>query len=140
MVTDRGQKYRKMATRGKYQRLYTHLCNLPGREWRTTFGEIETIIGFELPPSARLHRPWWSNQGGGNGHSQALAWGAAGWKTAEVNMDVETLLFRKDSRPEGTRKPGLDEIWPVHPTAVWPEGLRLGREDRHEDMVSFQCS
>ena len=136
MEMDREQKYREMAIRGKYQRLYTHLCSLPDLEWRTTFGEIEAIIGFELPASARLHRPWWSNQGGGNGHSQALAWGAAGWKTAEVNMDDETLLLRKDSRPEATRKPGLDEVWPVHPTAVWPEGLSLRREDMYEDGVS----
>ena len=136
MEMDREQKYREMAIRGKYQRLYTHLCSLPDQEWRTTFGEIEAIIGFELPASARLHRPWWSNQGGGHGHSQALAWGAAGWKTAEVNMDDETLLLRKDSRPEATRKPGLDEVWPVHPTAVWPEGLSLRREDMYEDGVS----
>ena len=126
-----------MAIRGKYQRLYTHLCSLPGQEWRATFGEIEAIIGFKLPASARLHRPWWSNQGSGNGHSQALAWGAAGWKTAEVNMDDETLLLRKDSCPEAIRKPGLDEVWPVHPTAVGPEGLRLRREDMYEDGVSL---
>ncbi len=133
---DREQKYREMAIRGKYQRLYTYLCSLPDQEWRTTFSEIEAILGFELPASARLHRPWWSNQGGGNGHSQALAWGAAGWKTADVNMDDETLLLRTDSRPEETRKLGLDEIWPVHPTAVWPEELSLRRKDMYEDRIS----
>ena len=132
-MTDREQKYREMAIRVQYQRLYTHLCSLPGQEWRTTFCEIEAIIGFELPASARLHRSWWSNRGGGNGHGQALVWSTAGWKTAAVNMDDETLLLRKDSFPEATRKPGLDEVWPVHPTAVWPEGLRLRREDLCED-------
>lgn len=137
MAMDREQKYREMALQGKYRRLYTHLCGLPSQEWRTTFGEIEAIIGFELPASARLHRPWWANQSGGNGHSQALAWGAAGWKTAEVNMDDETLLLRKDSRPEATRKPSLDEVWPVHPTAVWSERLSLRREDMYEDRVSL---
>ena len=136
MAMDRERKYREMALHGKSRRLYAHLCSLSGQEWRTTFGEIEAIIGFELPASARLHRSWWSNQSGGNGHSQALAWGAAGWKTAEVNMDDETLLLRKDSRPEATRKPGLDEIWRVHPTAVWPEGLSLRREDIYGDRAS----
>lgn len=36
MATDRDQLYRKMAARGKYQRLYTYLGGLSKREWRTT--------------------------------------------------------------------------------------------------------
>lgn len=27
----------------------------------------------------------------------------------------------------------LEEVWPVHPTAVWPEGLSLRREDLYEE-------
>ena len=134
MTMNREQRYRQMAARSKYQRLYTHLCGLTAQEWRTSFSEIEAIMGFELPPSARFHRPWWSNQAGGNGHSQALAWSAAGWETAEVDMDAETLLFRR--RPvEATHRPALDEAWPVHPTAVWPEGLSLRREDLYDERV-----
>ncbi len=84
-----------MAMRGKNRRLYTHLLRLPPetQEWNSTFNEIEAITGFELPPSARLYRPWWANQsrnGNGHSHSQALAWGAAGWETAEVDMSAET--------------------------------------------------
>ena len=134
MAIDRDRKYQEMAARGKYQRLYTHLCGLRTREWRTSFGEIESIVGFELPPSARLHRPWWANQSAGNGHSQALAWGVAGWETADVDMDAETLLLRR-KRSATARKLSLDEVWPVHPTAVWPEGLSLRREDIYEDRV-----
>ena len=134
MAIDRDRKYREMAARGKYQGLYTHLCSLRTHEWRTSFREIESILGFELPDSARLYRPWWANQSAGNGHSQALAWGVAGWETAQVDMDAETLLLRR-KRPEAVRKLSLDEVWPVHPTAVWPEGLSLGREDIYEDRV-----
>ena len=134
MAIDRDRKYRDMAVRGKYQRLYTHLCSLTTREWQTSFGEIESIIGFELPASARLHRPWWSNQSGGNGHSQALAWGAAGWETAEVDMDAEALLLRR--KPQGNlHRPALDEIWPVHSAGPWPENLSLSREDIYEDRM-----
>ena len=140
MAIDREQKYREMAVRGKYQRLYTYLCGLGTQEWRTSFGEIESIIGFELPPSARLHRPWWGNQRSGNGHSHALAWSVAGWETAEVDMDAETLLLRRRKRPEAVRKLSLDEVWPVHPTAVWPEGLSLRREDIYEDRILSRCS
>ena len=131
---DRDRTYRQMANRGKYQRLYTHLCALTADEWKTTFGEIESVIGFELPASARLHRPWWSNQTGGNGHSQALAWSAAGWETAEVYMDAETLLMRRKPT-ETVCRPTLDEAWPVHSAGGWPEGLSLRREDMYEERV-----
>jgi len=132
---DRDQKYREMAARGKYRRLYIHLCGLTAQEWRTSFGEIESIVGFELPPSARLHRPWWANQSNGNGHSQALAWSVAGWETADVDMDAETLLLRRRKHTQAVRKLSLDEVWPVHPTAVWPEGMSLRREDIYEDRI-----
>ena len=135
MAIDRDQKYREMAARGKYRRLYTHLCGLAAQEWRTSFGEIESIIGFDLPPSARLHRPWWANQSNGNGHSQALAWSVAGWETADVDMEAETLLLRRREHTQSARKVNLDEVWPVHPTAVWPEGLSLRREDIYEDRI-----
>lgn len=135
MVTDRNQKYREMAVRGKYQRLYTHLLVHQAEEWRTSFSEIESIIGFELPASARIHRPWWANQSNASGHTQALAWNIAGWETAEVDMDSETLIFRRRRRPRTDRKPTLDEVWPAHPTARWPEGLSLRREDLYEDRV-----
>ena len=134
MAMDRQQKYRQMAAQGKYQRLYTHLCSFAGKEWKTSFSEIESILGFELPPSARLHRPWWANQSGGNGHSQALAWTAAGWETAEVDMDAETLLLRR--RPvETPRQLNLDEVWPVHQVGMWPASVSLRREDLYEERV-----
>ncbi len=125
---ERERQYRKMAARGKYRRLYTHLCSLTMQEWRTTFSEVESIIGFGLPPSARLHRPWWSNQSGRIGHSQALAWAAAGWETAEVDMDAETLLLRRKA-VDSARRFNLDEVLPVHSAGGWPEDLSLRRED-----------
>ncbi len=134
MAIDRSRKYREMANRGKYQRLYTHLCSLTIQEWRATFREIESVIGFELPMSARLHRPWWSNQTGGNGHSQALAWTAAGWETAEVDMDSETLLLRR-KLDQAVRRLSLDEVFPVHSVGAWPEGLSLSREDIYEERI-----
>ena len=134
MVIDRNSQYQKMANRGKYQRLYTHLFSLTTQEWRTSFDEIESIIGFQLPASARLHRPWWSNQTGGNGHSQALSWSAAGWETAEVDMDAETLLLRRKPTEAVHRAP-LDEAWPVHSAGAWPEGLSLRRADIYDERV-----
>ena len=109
MAIDIEQQYRQMVARGKYHRLYAHLCSLPADEWRATFGEIEAIIGFQLPASARLHRPWWANQGGAGGHSQTLAWSMAGWKTAEVDLRGETLVFLRIPITAAEGSP-LDEV------------------------------
>ncbi len=135
MAVNQLEMYREMVMRGKYRRLYTHLSSLKVAEWRTSFNELEAVIGFNLPPSARLHRPWWGNQRGASGHSHALAWSIAGWETAKVDMDTETLLFRRTRPKPVSRRLSLDEAWPIHPTAVWPEGLSLRREDLYEDRV-----
>ena len=130
MVIDHTRKHRQMAARGKYQRLYSHLCSLPDREWKVSFADIEAVLGFELPDSARLYRPWWANQAGG-GRSQAIAWMAAGWETAKVDIPGETLLFRR-RRTITKRRPSLDEVWPVHSAGGWPKGLSLDRAEIYE--------
>ena len=86
---------RRAAERGKYSPLFAHLSSLTQDRWATSFGEIEKILGFELPDSAHIHRPWWANTGAKAGHSQALAWNMAGWKTAEVSQENQTVVFLK---------------------------------------------
>ena len=132
---DKDQEYQKRATRGKYHRLYKHLSSLPAQTWRTTFNEVETILGFELPVSARRHRPWWANLTGGTSPSHALAWTAAGWETAEVDMVAETLSFRPGQRPVSLPTINIDEVLPVRSVGAWPEGLSLRREDMYEDRA-----
>jgi len=134
MTMDRGRKHREIAFRGKYRKLYAHLCSLSGPEWRTSFDEIETILGFALPPSARIHRPWWANQTDGHGHSHSRSWSVAGWETAHVNMDTETLLFRQKQSGAPSRM-NLDDMWPVHRAGAWPESLGLSREEIYEDRI-----
>lgn len=134
MTIASGQKYREMATRSKYRKLHQHLCTRGDQEWSASFSDIEAVLGFKLPASARLHRAWWGNQNGGDGHVQSLAWTVAGWETARVDMDAETLVLRR-KHPEIVRKRSLDEIWPVHPTARLAEGVSLRREDIYEDRV-----
>ena len=43
----------------------------------------------------------------------------------------------KPKRRKSSETPLLDEIWPVHPTKAWPEGLSLRREDMdiYEDRI-----
>ncbi len=84
----------------KYRKLYAHLLSLSSQEWETTFADVEAIIGDKLPPAARTHRAWWAND---VSHTHGKAWLAAGWKTAEVDMDAQTLLFRREDfySPDG---------------------------------------
>ena len=60
-----------------------------------SFGDIESIIGDDLPSSARKHRAWWSN----NPSNSVItyAWLAAGFKSSDVNLEGETVVFRKQS-------------------------------------------
>jgi hypothetical protein len=78
--------------RGKYAPLFEYLQSLGGDVWDSSFSEIEDIIGFRLPNSARIHRPWWSNDTGA-GHSQAMAWCVPGWKATKVNLPTESITF-----------------------------------------------
>ena len=92
-MTRREELLRQTAERGKYAPLHRHLAKWRGEEWRVTFSEIEAVIGFTLPDSARVHRPWWANQGEKGGHSHALSWQMAGWKTSQVDMIKEQVVF-----------------------------------------------
>ena len=141
MTATRDQLIRDAAARGKYAPLYRHLLSAhPEPEWRTTFGEVEAILGFHLPDSARLHRPWWSNSKKGSGHSHALAWQAAGWRTREVDLEAETLVFvrgRASLSSAGTparRRFSIGEILPPHDPGPWPEGFTVSREQIYDDM------
>ena len=82
------------AMRGKYAPLYRYLITRTSSHWRASFGEIETVLGFDLPASARRHPAWWANQDGGS-HSHARAWREAGWRTRELNLKAETLVFER---------------------------------------------
>lgn len=138
MTLDLNRKGRQTVAHGKYQTLYRYLCDLPAQEWNASFEDIEKVLGFSLPPSARHYSAWWANEKPGGSHTHALAWTAAGWKTSDVNILSETLTLsregaeplRKDNRPQFI----LDDVLPVH-HAEWPEGLSLRREDMYADRV-----
>ena len=77
----------------KYEPLKHHLAALPVPTWRTSFKEIERILGFGLPPSSRRHRALWSNNA--QNHVMTQAWLSAGWRTEQVDLEKEELVFRK---------------------------------------------
>lgn len=102
---------------GKYEPLAAHLSEEPGEVWVATFDEIETVLGFPLPPSARKHREWWGNQRSG-GHSQAKGWQDAGWQVWKVDLLARRVEFRRagfkgermDGRQDEARPDNLDDL------------------------------
>jgi hypothetical protein len=98
------QHHRWKAVVSKYSPLSERLKSLPGKEWKTTFGEIERLIGGRLPPVARKHRAWWSN----NPVNSAItkAWLEAGFRTEQVSLSAETLVFRKREPDAESRRAG----------------------------------
>ena len=142
MSATRDRLVREAAARGKYAPLYRHLLAMAGPDWRTSFAEIEAVLGFRLPDSARLHRPWWANSAKGNGHSHALAWQAAGWKTGEVDLDAETLVFAQEDEPAERpaeaapkkKKFDIDKVLPVIHGGSWPPGFTVSREQIYDEF------
>jgi hypothetical protein len=82
---------------GKYDPLKNFLKSRSSDEAPMSFPEVENILGFELPPSARQHPAWWSNNVGT--HVNARAWREAGWKTSRVDLVNERVTFVRDDGP-----------------------------------------
>jgi len=81
----------------KYDPLRNHLLRTGTDLTPMNFREIEEVLGFALPPSARRHRAWWSNSTS-NG-VMTDAWLAAGYKSEDVDMESERLVFRRTRGP-----------------------------------------
>jgi len=79
---------------GKYTPLENYLTVLPASrgEVRLSFEHIERMLKEELPPSAKQHRAWWSNETEGS-HVQAHSWMDAGWKVDAVNFSENWVRF-----------------------------------------------
>ncbi|MBA2608663.1 MAG: hypothetical protein H0U92_06980 [Actinobacteria bacterium] len=84
-------------TRSKYAPLRGSLEQHSDNAVRMTFREIEDVLGFQLPDSARRYAFWWANDRTGN-HVQAAAWMAAGRHVARVDLVRHTVMFVRASR------------------------------------------
>ncbi len=98
----------------KYAPLQNHLINLNKDSWKAKFSEIEDILGFSLPESARAYPAWWANNRQGSRHTKI--WLDAGWQTADVNFGNKTITFQKSGKPvttaPKTRTAPPAEFWP----------------------------
>lgn len=77
----------------RYARLAVWLSQRHGRtkEVQLKFDDIESIIGSELPPSARAHRAWWANDT--VTHVQSKQWLDAGWRVSYLNLTEQRVTF-----------------------------------------------
>ena len=85
----------KPVERSKYAPLYRYLASLQVRELPTTFVQLESILGFKLPKSARRWPAWWAND---HSHVHARAWLGAEWETSQVDLKLEKVTF-KSAKP-----------------------------------------
>lgn len=82
----------------KYEPLGRYLVRSRKSELALKFAEIEKVLGFPLPKSARRYAAWWSNNEGS--HVQAQAWLAAGYHTEQVDLAGGKLVFARRGRTQ----------------------------------------
>jgi hypothetical protein len=100
----------------KYSRLTAFLKAQTLRECRLSFQQIEDLLGFPLPSSARTHRAWWSNNPANN--VMTKAWLAAGWETERVDMGGEVLVFVRRGTAESSARAGVAATSEHSPTGI----------------------
>ncbi len=115
----------------KYHNLMQHLGARAGAKWTASFKEIERILGFSLPASARSYPAWWSNQTDG-GHSQSSAWQSIGWRTCDLDLGSQKVTFvrtqegRTVGAPEGVPgRTATDNVAPPLASVQHAGALRL---------------
>ena len=90
----------------KYEPLQTYLARQPSRELPMTFEQVERLLNFPLPRSARTHPQWWSNNVGS--HVAVKAWRDAGWKTSRVDVGGESVVFVREAQRSAGPSPDPD--------------------------------
>jgi hypothetical protein len=105
----------------KYAQLGDYLKKKQAERVPMTFGDIERITGVKLPPSARKHRPWWSN----NPDNSVLTkvWLEAGYESEQVDMEARKLVFRRVHRAKPSGGEGAQRDVPFHPLYGAMKGL-----------------
>ena len=85
------RRYAKLRT--ALEKLRETLDSQRQYSYRATFREVEKWSCVPLPPSAYTQRKWWSNNSHNNTNSNR-PWERAGFRTEEVDMGAQTVVFR----------------------------------------------
>lgn len=79
----------------KYYSLSRWFDSLSSHETTLTFTEVETILGFPLPPTARERSQWWANEAGNTRHVQCNSWTCAGFRVKNLDLTKESVVFER---------------------------------------------
>lgn len=109
---------------GKYDPLGTYLASLVETDGPMTFRQVEALIDAPLPPAARRHRAWWSN----NPDNSAITkvWRNAGFRAFQVDMIGETLVFRREAGSAPPSRPSTAPEYAPQASLVERIRARLG--------------
>lgn len=81
----------------EYRPLHKYLEERYAENFVLTFAEIEDLLGFQLPDSARVTPEWWAtSEGGAPRTPQSRSWTEAS-RTAQANLAAQIVLFQRAS-------------------------------------------
>jgi hypothetical protein len=101
----------------KYDPLRMWLSQATDERIRLSFQEIEAVLGFPLPASARRLAQWWANAAGS--HVQAVAWMSAGWRACEVDVAGEQVSFERTVWRREAPRTSQDRVGVAEPGAAF---------------------
>src|SRR5713101_226034 len=80
---------------GRYKSLYQYLENRYANTVVLTFAQIEDLLGFPLPDSARVDHEWWANKDPNDTpQPHSRSWTLAS-RTATPNLQAQTVVFER---------------------------------------------
>jgi hypothetical protein len=80
---------------GEYQALYEYLENRYANTVVLTFAQVEDLLGFTLPDSARVDHAWWAATAPNDTpQPQSRSWTLAS-RTAKANLQAQTVVFER---------------------------------------------
>ncbi len=93
---------------GKYEKLALHLSATPRKIISITFLELESLLGFDLPQSAKTYYAWWAND---KTHVQAVdGWLTHGWSVTRVDLVKQAATFERIQSSIGKKEQQLPRI------------------------------
>ena len=82
---------------GEYRLVFKYLRDRFADRIVLTFAEMEDLLGFSLPESARRDKEWWGVAAtAADRTAQSDSWTLAG-RTATVNMSAQSVLFERQT-------------------------------------------
>ena len=89
-------KHIPYADTGEYRLLSKYLRDRFADRVVLTFGQIEDLLGFSLPSTARLQGDWWNAAPRAARDSEPSASWTLAERTATVNLAARTVAFERN--------------------------------------------